>query len=58
MIELSILKVFLPAVVSFIIGLLITPVFTQYFYKYRLWKRSSRLDNDVAMSEAFKKIHD
>jgi len=57
MIPSSILKVFLPSVVSFIIGLLITPFFTKYFYKYRLWKRASRLDNDVAMSEAFKKIH-
>ena len=37
--------------------MVITPAFTKYFYKYRLWKRASRLDNDDAMSEAFKQIH-
>lgn len=58
MIPSSILKVFLPSVVTFIVGILITPLFTKYFYRYKLWKRSSRLDNDVAMSEAFKQIHD
>jgi len=57
MIPSSILKVFLPSVFSFVVGLLITPIFTKYFYKYKLWKRASRLDNDVAMSEDFKKIH-
>ncbi|MDB4984023.1 MAG: hypothetical protein JWM20_202 [Patescibacteria group bacterium] len=58
MIPSSILKVFLPSVVSFVVGILITPLFTKYFYKYKLWKGSSRLDNDVAMSDAFKNIHD
>ncbi len=57
MIPSSILKVFLPSVVSFIVGILITPLFTKYFYQYKLWKRSSRLDNDDAMSEEFKKLH-
>ena len=54
----NLLKIFLPSIASFAIGILMTPLFTKYFYKYRLWKRSSRQDNDVAMSEAFKKIHD
>lgn len=57
MIPATLLKVFLPSVLSFLIGMLITPAFTKYFYKYRLWKRASRLDNDVEMSDAFKKIH-
>lgn len=57
MIPLSILKVFLPSVFTFIVGILITPLFTNYFYKYKLWKRASRIDNDEAMSEAFKQIH-
>lgn len=54
----TLIKVFLPSVLAFIIGIAITPFFTHYFYRYRLWKRVSRLENDVAMSEAFKKIHD
>lgn len=57
MITSTLLKIFLPAVLAFIVGISITPFFTKYFYKYRLWKGSSRLDNDVAMSEAFKQIH-
>ena len=57
MIPSSILKVFLPSVFSFIVGILITPFFTKFFYKYKLWKRASRLDNDDAMSEEFKKMH-
>lgn len=57
MIPTTILKILLPSVGTFIVGMLLTPLFTKYFYKYRLWKRASRLDNDVAMSEAFKKIH-
>lgn len=58
MIPTSILKVLLPALCSFVFGILITPFFTKYFYQYRLWKRASRQDNEVAMSESFKKIHD
>lgn len=57
MIPLNILKVFLPSVLTFIVGMLITPLFTDYFFRYKLWKGSSRLDNDDAMSEAFQKIH-
>lgn len=58
MISTTLIKVFLPAVLAFIVGIIITPLFTKYFYQFRLWKRASRLDNDVAMSEAFKQVHD
>jgi phospho-N-acetylmuramoyl-pentapeptide-transferase len=57
MIPTTILKILLPSVCTFIIGMCITPFFTKYFYKYRLWKRNSRLDNEDAMSDAFKQIH-
>ena len=39
-----IIRILLPAVSAFIIGLATTPVFTHLFYRYRLWKRSSRID--------------
>ena len=58
MMSLTLIKVFLPAVLAFAIGIAITPFFTKYFYQFKLWKRVSRLNNDDAMSEAFKKIHD
>src|SRR3989344_6160342 len=37
----DILKIFLPATVSFIIGLSITPILAHYLYKYKMWKKES-----------------
>lgn len=36
--ELTIVKVFLPTALAFIIGVLITPIVTHYLYAYRMWK--------------------
>lgn len=56
---LNIIKIFLPAVISFLIGIVITPILTKYFYKYKLWKKTARIiDNPDEMSEDFKKIND
>ncbi len=57
MIPTTLIKVFLPSVLAFIVGISITPLFSKYFFKFKLWKRTSRQNNDVAMSEAFKQIH-
>ena len=55
---LNILKIFLPAVISFLVGITITPILTRYFYRYKLWKKTARIvDNPDLMSEAFKKIN-
>lgn len=53
------IKIFLPAVISFIIGIILTPVATHYFYKYRMWRRVSR-ENNIPDKEVggFSKIHD
>jgi len=51
----DILKIILPTALTFFIGISITPFFTSYFYKYKMWKRSPRTDADT--SEAFKNIH-
>lgn len=50
------LKIFLPSIISFVVGILLTPVATHYFYKYRMWRRVSRVSN-VGQSD-FKKIND
>lgn len=52
------IKIFLPAIISFIIGLLLTPIATHYFYKYKMWRRSSRVNN-IPEKEVtgFTKIH-
>jgi len=60
MIPLSLLKVILPAFVTFIIGGLITPTLTSFFYKKRLWKKYSRHDQETnpdEMALEFKKLH-
>ena len=56
---LGILKILLPSVLAFIIGISLTPILTKYFYTYRLWKRSSRKDevSNPNMSLAFQAIH-
>jgi len=35
-------KIFLPATLAFLIGIGITPLFSHYFYKWRLWRRHGR----------------
>lgn len=53
------LKIFLPAVISFIIGILLTPIATHYFFKYKMWRRCSRNENiPVEKLSGFAKIHD
>ncbi len=37
--ETLILKILLPAVVTFVIGILITPLLTHYLFKYKIWKK-------------------
>ncbi|MES2985621.1 MAG: hypothetical protein V4686_00665 [Patescibacteria group bacterium] len=58
MIILSALKVLIPTLCSFIIGMCITPFLSRHMYIYRMWKRKSRsAENTEAMSLDFQKIH-
>lgn len=45
--DLSLIKLFLPVVLTFIIGILITPTLTNIFYKYKLWKKVARKENNI-----------
>lgn len=38
--ELSIVKILIPAILTFITGILITPILTHYLYKHKAWKKS------------------
>src|SRR3989344_4571947 len=51
----DVLKVVIPSVLTFFLGILITPFFTKYFYKYKMWKKSPRTHSDT--SEEFGKFH-
>lgn len=52
---LTLVKIFIPAAVTFVVGLSLTPILTHYFYKYRMWKRVSRKNSTI--SSRFKEIH-
>jgi len=51
----DILKIIFPTVLTFFIGISITPFFTRYFYKYKMWKKLPR--TEAGTSETFSGIH-
>jgi phospho-N-acetylmuramoyl-pentapeptide-transferase len=50
----NLLKIIIPTALAFVIGLLITPIATHFFYKYKMWKKYSRNEET---SPDFQKIH-
>jgi phospho-N-acetylmuramoyl-pentapeptide-transferase len=59
MIPSDVLKTIIPAVISFCVGIAITPIVSHYLYKWKLWKRSDRgnpkENPDIAFD--FSRIH-
>jgi len=51
----DILKIIFPTVLTFFIGISITPFFSRYFYKHRMWKRLPR--TEAGTSKTFIDIH-
>ncbi|MEX0919400.1 MAG: hypothetical protein WDZ64_01465 [Parcubacteria group bacterium] len=51
----DVIKIIFPTLLTFFIGLSITPFLTKYFYQYKMWKKSPRIEADT--SEAFNGIH-
>src|SRR3989344_4089918 len=52
---LTLLKIFIPAALTFAVGIFITPLLMHYFVKYQMWKKVSRKSDDKSV--AFKQIH-
>lgn len=52
---LTLLKIFIPAALTFAVGIFITPILMHYFVKYQMWKKVSRRSDDKSV--AFKEIH-
>ncbi len=57
-------KILFPSVLTFLLSILITPFFSNIFYKYRMWKRSSRVaaENTIGglgegVSDEFKEVY-
>ncbi len=54
----ELLKLFIPSILTFSIGILITPIVTHYLYKYKLWKKSSvKMTTDGQVAELTNKLH-
>ncbi len=54
----DIVKVFLPAVGAFILGVLITPILTNYLYSHKMWKKKSgKLALDGTEAKVFNELH-
>ncbi len=54
---LSVIKIFLPTTLAFIVGILITPKFVYFLHKYKLWKRVARSNSNTITNDTFKKIN-
>jgi phospho-N-acetylmuramoyl-pentapeptide-transferase len=52
---LNLVKIFLPTSLAFFLGLVITPIATHFFFKYKMWKKHPR--GDHVSSPDFHKIH-
>jgi len=53
---LNLVKIFIPTAFAFFLGILLTPLATHFFYKYKMWKKYSR--NTTTTTTDFSKIHD
>ena len=42
-----IIRILLPTISAFVLGIATTPFFSYLFYHYKLWKRSSRIDSEA-----------
>jgi phospho-N-acetylmuramoyl-pentapeptide-transferase len=52
---LNLIKISIPTTFAFFLALLITPVATHFFYKYKMWRKYSRSESGVTSD--FSKIH-
>lgn len=52
----DVLKVVIPSVLTFFVGIIITPFFTNIFYKYKMWKKSPRTNSGMTTDD-FGKFH-
>ncbi len=52
------LRIFLPAVVAFILGIGLTPLLTYFLYKYKFWKpKSGKIAMDGTVATTFNELH-
>ena len=52
----NVLKVVVPSVLTFFLGIFITPFFANFFYRYKMWKKSPRTEANITTDD-FAKVH-
>jgi phospho-N-acetylmuramoyl-pentapeptide-transferase len=52
---LDLIKIFVPTMLAFFLGLFLTPIATHFFYKYKMWKKYAR--GAAVTASDFSKIH-
>ncbi len=52
---LDLIKISLPTILAFFLGLFFTPIATHFFFKYKMWKRYAR--NESVNNPEFSKVH-
>ena len=57
MISLSLVKLFLPIFITFVVGMAITPVLTDFMYKHKMWKKTPRKIGADHIIDANGKMH-
>jgi phospho-N-acetylmuramoyl-pentapeptide-transferase len=56
--QIDLIKVILPSIVTFIVGMFITPVLTRYLYKYKMWKKKVKtVSTDGGGTPIFNSLH-
>ncbi len=53
----DVIKVVVPSVLTFFLGILITPFFTNFFYKHKMWKKSARNESGDITNSDFTRVH-
>ncbi len=54
----DLLKLFIPSLMSFSIGILLAPILTHYLYTYKMWKKNGvKLTTDGRVAEITNKLH-
>ncbi|MCX6701982.1 MAG: hypothetical protein NTX96_02180 [Candidatus Zambryskibacteria bacterium] len=52
----DVVKIVVPSVLTFFLAILITPFFTNLFYKHKMWRKSPRTESDITTDD-FVKVH-
>ncbi len=53
----EVFKIIVPLVLTFLLAILITPTFTTFFYRHKMWKKNPRTEAGDITNDDFTKLH-